>query len=229
MKPYIMASVAHFIDIQLDWPNIDGGVVKAGTPISLAGRVANDDKAVGILADDAIFVNAANVNRPSAVLIEGVVAIDGAEADSGLTFSDAAIGAMKDITFVDENGAVITPAELPEVSAEDDDKVLGAKNGAWIAVDIPRPLVVAFTITAEEDEGGETVTVLAADHTPEEVLEAMLTVPVAGTVTEGGETSAIGPALYVEDLAPAFGIAADGYYIVTSEGDWHLGMPEASE
>lgn len=107
MKSYIWEQTASTVEIMLDWPNIEGSVVKAGTPISQDGKVANDETAVGILVYDAVFVNSPMpVNKPSVVLIEGIVDLEGVEADCGLTISDEAKTAMKDITF--------TPVVIPE-------------------------------------------------------------------------------------------------------------------
>lgn len=158
MKSYFLESVAHFIDIQLDWPNIDGGVVKAGTPISLAGRVANDETAIGLLADDAIFVNAANANPAASVLVEGVVAIDGAETDSGLTFSDAAIKSLKDITFIDSSGAVVSVGGegLPDPSELEDGTIAIVQDGAWVTAGE----LETWTFTVDDVEVNKLVVVI---------------------------------------------------------------------
>lgn len=120
MKDYIWEQTARVADIQLDWPNIEGLVVKAGTPVSMKGRVANDGTAIGILLDDAIFVNSPVVrNDPVPVLVGGVCELAGAEAESGITLEAEAINAMKDITFLSEDGGSTSPVFQPAENLAD--------------------------------------------------------------------------------------------------------------
>ena len=113
MKEFVWRQTARTVDIRLDWPNIETAIVKAGTPVSAAGAIANTAAAVGILASDAIYINAPNANRPVTVIVGGVVMLSTVEASSGLTLTDAAKAAMKDITFIGADGSPDVPKLVP--------------------------------------------------------------------------------------------------------------------
>lgn len=74
----------------------DQTVIKAGTPISAEGKVANDETAIGILLDDC---HACLGARRGLVVISGRVKQDVAANHSGVTISDEAKSAMINITF----------------------------------------------------------------------------------------------------------------------------------
>lgn len=71
------------------------GVCKAGTPLNASGAVANTAAAVGILLNDVYEEN------PNGSLIKAFATINKAvaEAHSGITYDEAAIGALKNIVF----------------------------------------------------------------------------------------------------------------------------------
>lgn len=91
--------------VTLDYTGTDG-VIKAGTPISAAGAVANNGNAIGILLRDCYdgFHAAGNV------VIDGFIRQDVAAEHSGVQLTDDAKRAMSKIVFVDASG-VPDPAE----------------------------------------------------------------------------------------------------------------------
>lgn len=84
-----------FSEITLDFTGVTGGVVKAGSPISAAGVVANTADAVGILYTDVSEVN------PNGTIIKAFACINEANcnANSGLTLADEAKTALSLIVF----------------------------------------------------------------------------------------------------------------------------------
>lgn len=115
------------ISIKPDWANITGAVLKAGTPISATGTVANNAAAIGLLAQDA-HKGDSEVN----VVYAGLVDMNEVKRSYG-TLYDNCIAALKGITFINASGSAIVPSGLPSVSASDNGKVLTVANGAWIA------------------------------------------------------------------------------------------------
>lgn len=71
-------------------------VIKAGTPISADGKVANDETAIGVLLNDC---HACLGARRGLVVISGRVKQDVATEHSGVTISDEAKSALVNITF----------------------------------------------------------------------------------------------------------------------------------
>lgn len=71
-------------------------VIKAGTPISADGKVANDETAIGILLQDC---HACLGTRRGLVVISGRIKQDVAKDHSGVTISDEAKAALINITF----------------------------------------------------------------------------------------------------------------------------------
>lgn len=73
-----------------------GSCIKAGTPISADGKVANDETAIGILLNDC---HACLGNARGLVVIGGRIKQDVAKNHSGITISDKAKAAMINVTF----------------------------------------------------------------------------------------------------------------------------------
>lgn len=71
-------------------------VIKAGTPISADGKVANDETAIGILLQDC---HACLGTCRGLVVISGRIKQDVAKNHSGVTISDEAKAALINITF----------------------------------------------------------------------------------------------------------------------------------
>lgn len=89
------------IAITLDFTSVtdvDAGtglkVVKAGSPISAAGVVANTSSAIGILKDDVL------INNPQATILKkAYIDTAVAEAHCGLTYDDAVKAALPMVVF----------------------------------------------------------------------------------------------------------------------------------
>lgn len=84
-----------FSEITLDFSGVTGGVVKAGSPISAAGVVANTADAVGILYTDVYEEN------PNGTIIKAFACVNEANcnANSGLTIAEAAKTTLNLIVF----------------------------------------------------------------------------------------------------------------------------------
>lgn len=80
--------------VQLDMSG--GSCIKAGTPISADGKVANDETAIGILLNDC---HSCLGNARGLVVIGGHIKQDVAKNHSGITISDKAKAAMINVTF----------------------------------------------------------------------------------------------------------------------------------
>lgn len=81
--------------VTLDFTGVTGGVVKAGSPISAAGVVANTANAVGILYTDVYEDN------PNGTIIKAFAVVNEANcnANSGLTLADEVKAALPLIVF----------------------------------------------------------------------------------------------------------------------------------
>lgn len=77
-------------------------VMRAGSPISLKGKLANDNTALGILLDDVT-----RDHPMGEIVILGFVDYEIAQNASGITLTPEAKSAMKNVVFVGdpENGA----------------------------------------------------------------------------------------------------------------------------
>ena len=84
-----------FSEITLDFTSVSGGVVKAGSPISADGVVANTAEAIGILYTDV------NEDNPNGTIIKAFACVNEANcnANSGLTLADEAKSALSLIVF----------------------------------------------------------------------------------------------------------------------------------
>lgn len=82
------------IAITLDFTNVATGVVKAGSPISAAGVVANTADAIGILLHDV------DVARPQGTILKkAYINTAVAQAHSGVTIAAAVKSALPMIVF----------------------------------------------------------------------------------------------------------------------------------
>lgn len=84
-------------------------VIKAGTPISADGKVANDETAIGILLQDC---HACLGTRRGLVVISGRIKQDVAKDHSGVTISDEAKAAMINVTFTGDGARSVKPDAL---------------------------------------------------------------------------------------------------------------------
>lgn len=84
-------------------------VIRAGTPISAGGKVANDETAIGILLQDC---RACLGTRRGLVVIDGRIKQDVAKKHSGVTISDKAKAAMINVTFTGDGARSVKPDAL---------------------------------------------------------------------------------------------------------------------
>lgn len=120
-----------YMDQYINWPNVTGTFLKAGTPIAENGTVANNDAALGILAND---VSKSDELQLCQLIIAGQLSLEAVESSFGSKLTTACKDALDNITFVQSNGKPYAPVELPAVTAADDGKILKVVNGAWAAV-----------------------------------------------------------------------------------------------
>ena len=103
--------------------------LKAGTPISITGEIANDDTAIGLVANDT-----AAGTESIAIVTEGMVDVNEIAASYGEALTDDCIAALKGITFL-HGGKAVVPAGgggggLPDYSEASDGDVLSIEDGA---------------------------------------------------------------------------------------------------
>ena len=80
--------------ITLDTAAFSDGVCKAGTPIGKGGIIANTASAIGVLLHDVYL------ERPQGtIVIGGYIRTERAQAHSGVTITDEAKSAMKNVVF----------------------------------------------------------------------------------------------------------------------------------
>lgn len=90
-------------EVHLDFSSVADGCIKAGSPISAAGKVANDATAIGILLHD----NYSDCGcGHGMVVVAGRIRADVAEQHSGIKISAEAKGGMPAVAFVDAAGIV---------------------------------------------------------------------------------------------------------------------------
>lgn len=117
-------------EVLIDWQSIGSREIKAGTPMSLAGVIANNSDAVGLVLE--------TVNRPwssrARLIVAGFVDLDAAKSSSSYTLTAEAIAAMPGITFVDD-GTVVVPSGggLPDPTPYSDGTVLVKAGNEWKA------------------------------------------------------------------------------------------------
>lgn len=119
--PYICApNIMDTPDYQTKMVTLDMAdqtVIKAGTPISAEGKVANDETAIGILLNDCY----ACLNpRLGIVVISGRIKQDVAAEHSGITISDEAKSAMINLTFTGDGARGGGGGAQPDWNQDDD-------------------------------------------------------------------------------------------------------------
>lgn len=80
--------------ITLDFSSVTEDVVKAGSPVSEAGVVANDGTAVGILIHDVY-----KENPNGTICYHGILNLKNCETNSGLTIADEVKAALPLVVF----------------------------------------------------------------------------------------------------------------------------------
>ena len=156
--------------VKINWGSVTLPL-KEGSPISLAGVVANNGNAIGLVPQT---YDAEPLMKTIYVLAGGDVDLAEVNTLSGLTLSSAAKANMSGIRFWKSDGTVDDSADasLPSVTAEDDGDVLTVVSGAW-AKATPSAGVEWVTVTKGElADGEETVYVCTTDKTFAELSEA---------------------------------------------------------
>lgn len=106
-------SNAVYKKLKMDWKNITLPL-RAGTPVSAEGVVANTSDAIGMIPEN---ITTKPLMKTIYVLVGGDVDIDFAEAAYGSTISDAAKEAMAGIRFYNADGSVYMPTPEPPLGA----------------------------------------------------------------------------------------------------------------
>lgn len=125
----IFYTITDTLPVVPDWSSITGDL-KAGTPISIKGAVANDEAAIGLVAGDT-----AHGAEYAVVVTAGVVDLNAASASYGSTISDDVVQALDNVTFI-YGGKVyaVSGSSLPDYSQASDGDVLGIESGVpgWV-------------------------------------------------------------------------------------------------
>ena len=120
----IFYTITDTLPVVPDWSSITGDL-KAGTPISIKGAVANDEAAIGLVAGDT-----AHGAEYAVVVTAGVVDLNAASASYGGTVSDDVVQALDNVTFI-YGGRVyaVSGSSLPDYSQASDGDVLAIESG----------------------------------------------------------------------------------------------------
>lgn len=88
-------------EIVINWEGMGDDVteIKAGTPMDADGNIANNSNCFGLMMGDVL-----RTRSRARVVISGPVDLDEAEANSGITLSDEAKAAMRDVWFPGKSG-----------------------------------------------------------------------------------------------------------------------------
>lgn len=88
-------------EIVINWEGMGDDVteIKAGTPMDADGNIANNSNCFGLMMGDVL-----RTRSRARVVISGPVDLDEAEANSGITLTDEAKAAMRDVWFPGKNG-----------------------------------------------------------------------------------------------------------------------------
>ena len=158
----IFYNITASMPVKPDWGSISGDL-KAGTPISIGGKAANDDAAIGLVAGDT-----AHGAEYAVVVTAGVVDLNAASASYGSTISDDVVQALDNVTFI-YGGKVyaVSGSSLPDYSQASDGDVLGISSGVpgWVT---PSGVGDALVVTLTEVEGY----MWQSDKTASEIVNA---------------------------------------------------------
>ena len=88
-------------EIVINWEGMGDDVteIKAGTPMDAEGNIANNGNCFGLMMGDVL-----RTRSRARVVISGPVDLDEAEANSGITLTDEAKAAMRDVWFPGKSG-----------------------------------------------------------------------------------------------------------------------------
>lgn len=126
----IFYNITASMPVKPDWASISGDL-KAGTPLSIGGKVANDDAAFGLVQEDT-----AHGAEYVKVVYAGVADLAGASKSYGSAVSDDAVQAMNGLTFI-YGGKIynVVPSGLPDSSeaSQGDVLTIGSSGPEWDA------------------------------------------------------------------------------------------------
>lgn len=126
----IFYNVTASMPVKPDWASISGDL-KAGTPLSIGGKVSNDDAAFGLVQEDT-----AHGAEYVKVVYAGVADLSGASKSCGSAISDDAVQAMNGLTFI-YGGKIynVVPSGLPDSSeaSQGDVLTIGSSGPEWDA------------------------------------------------------------------------------------------------
>lgn len=124
----IFYNITASMPVKPDWASISGDL-KAGTPLSIGGKAANDDAAFGLVQEDT-----AHGAEYVKVVYAGVADLSGASKSCGSAISDDAVQAMNGLTFI-YGGKIynVVPSGLPDSSEASQGDVLtvGSSGPEW--------------------------------------------------------------------------------------------------
>lgn len=158
----IFYNITASMPVKPDWASISGDL-KAGTPLSIGGKAANDDAAFGLVQEDT-----AHGAEYVKVVYAGVADLAGASKSCGSAVSDDAVQAMNGLTFI-YGGKIynVVPSGLPDSSeaSQGDVLTIGSSGPEW---DAPSGGGDVFVVTLTEVEGY----LWQSDKTASEIVNA---------------------------------------------------------
>ena len=86
------------VSIEIDWESINNDILRAGTPLSADGQISNDERCIGIVANDCVPY----YNGVAEVIVAGEVDRAEQQSISGIKLSKEAISAMSNIRFTND-------------------------------------------------------------------------------------------------------------------------------
>ena len=151
--------------LKIDWANITFPL-KEGSPVSLAGVVANNGNAIGLVPQT---ITKEPLIKSIYILAGGDVDLAEIEETFGTSLETAAKANMSGLRFWKADGTVDDSADnsLPSVTADDDGDVLTVVSGAW-AKTTPSGGGGSFVITATTEDDVTTL-----DKTWQEIYDAL--------------------------------------------------------
>lgn len=225
----IFYNITASMPVKPDWASISGDL-KAGTPLSIGGKVSNDDGAFGLVQEDT-----AHGAEYVKVVYAGVADLSGASKSCGSAISDDAVQAMNGLTFI-YGGKIynVVPSGLPDSSeaSQGDVLTIGSSGPEW---DAPSGGggggVFEFTLT----KSGSTVTKSKTDTEIAAAIDAGDTIiiyPIDGTTkrppcivynastSAGAVSTCFGQAHYANDTSGKLEIYSIGKLFAA--GEWGI-------
>ena len=219
--------------------NMGNGVywLKAGTPLSAEGAVANTSDAVCVVAEDFYFYeNKPNQAKLVKVIVKGYVDLAEAEARSGLTYTEDALSALETAGVVMVDGKLAASGGggggLPSYTNDDIGKSLKLVDSG----EITTGTVIAIpeqTIMTHGDEVGGSIQISAYNWIVGETIHLVIDGESQDCVVEpilGGHkiTASLsgGLSMMITDVGDVYGPSGETYTIsATKEGPVPVATP----